>query len=261
MNIHRFEGTTRPLTITSSRRRFVGSLVASFSLVALPVPRARAKKHNKQTRKRRDAPAFTAVTRTVRQPRTQTFSNPDPITIPSVGQASPYPSLIDVAGFTNGRILDINLTLHGFSHDFPSDVDILLAAAHVPGQNALVLSDVGGITGVTDLTLTLDDQAPTELPPGLASGIFRPTNLQGTFVDEFPAPAPTPRGGAQLSAFKDSNPNGSWQLFVVDGISGDGGSIAGGWSLEITAEVDVQVEEQISVPGTKHKKHKKRGRR
>src|SRR5215218_4011892 len=246
MNIHHFEGTTRPLTITSSRRRFVGSLVASFSLVALTVPRARAKKHNKQTRKRRDAPAFTAVTRTVRQPRTQTFSNPDPITIPSVGRASPYPSNIDVAGFTNGRILDVNLTLHGFSHSFPRDIDILLAAAHLPGQNALVLSDVGdALNPASDLTLTLDDQAAEELRTPLASGTFRPTNLQDAFGDAFPAPAPTPRGSAQLSVFRDSNPDGSWQLFVVDGITGDGGSIAGGWSLEITAEVDVQVEEQV----------------
>ena len=34
------------------------------------------------------------------------------------------------------------------------------------------------------------------------------------------------------------NPNGVWELWVLDDTDDDTGKITGGWSLEITAEVD-----------------------
>jgi hypothetical protein len=178
---------------------------------------------------------------------TRTFSNTTPITIlpgpdgvEVATPAAPYPSLIAVAGFTNGRILDVNVTLHGVSHTYPADIDILLAAAHLPGLNAVVMSDAGVTTGVSDVTLTLDDQAAAALPSSgaLATGAFRPANHTASRTEEFPAPAPTPSGAVALSLFNGSDPNGTWQLFVVDDYGEDGGSIAKGWSLEIRAEVD-----------------------
>ncbi len=179
---------------------------------------------------------------------TRTFTNPTPITIlsdPSFGAefatpASPCPSVIAVAGFANGRILDVTLTLHGLSHTFPNDIDILLAAAHLPGLNAVVMSDAGEGKDVSDVTLTLDDQAAAALPSSgaLATGTFRPKNRTHVGTEEFPAPAPAPSGNVGLSVFTGSDPNGIWQLFVVDDVGIDGGRIANGWSLEITAEVD-----------------------
>ena len=90
----------------------------------------------------------------------------------------------------------------------------------------------------------------------LASGTFRPTNVVGS-SDNFPGQ--TPSGNSQLSLFNGGNPNGSWQLYVMDDHSGDTGQFAGGWSLQITAEVDVQVQEQVQVAKDKQqgKKHKK----
>ena len=61
-----------------------------------------------------------------------------------------------------------------------------------------------------------------------------------------------------LTAFDGANPNGTWQLWVMDNASQDVGAIGGGWSLEITAEVDVQVQEPAQGPandnGGKHNK-------
>src|SRR5207247_9492258 len=54
-----------------------------------------------------------------------TFSNPAPITIPSSGSASPYPSSINVTGLT-GTVLKVTATLRQFGHSFPDDVDVLL---------------------------------------------------------------------------------------------------------------------------------------
>jgi hypothetical protein len=79
---------------------------------------------------------------------TKSFSNGGAIAIPAedakngFGPADPYPSSIDVSGFKPGTITDLNLTLHGFSHTFPEDVDVLLVAPD--GRNAVVMGDVGG---------------------------------------------------------------------------------------------------------------------
>ncbi len=91
-----------------------------------------------------------------------TFTNATAITIsPSDGAVSPYPSEIVVSGLS-GSIVDVNVTLHGFTHTYPDDVDILLVSPS--GQNLLVLSDVGGSTAVTGLNLALDDAAADPLP-------------------------------------------------------------------------------------------------
>jgi len=246
--------------------RLLGRLALGAPLALFGLNETAAKGKHK---KKKDTPKFTTVTKTVRQPLTQTFRNLDPITIPAGaptnkrGPATPYPSAIDVAGFVNGRILDVNLILHGLSHGFPQDVEVLLAAAHLPDQFAVVLSDVGNTASVSDLTLTLDDQAAAALtrPDPLVSGTYRPTNFEEFGqADVFPAPSPASlRGDPDLSVFNNSIPNGTWQLFVVDDGTDDVGSIAGGWSLEITAEVDVEVQEQIPVQiRQKHKKTRKK---
>jgi hypothetical protein len=193
--------------------------------------------------------------RTVTQ--TQAFSNSTSIQIPGTGTsgpANPYPSTIVVnfAGLSAPKITDVNLTLNGFSHTLPRNVDVLLVQQ---GRNALVFSDVGGGTpGVSNVTFTLDDEATSSLDPLIAvtSGRFRPTDSDDPDPtgDNFPPPAPTPSGNTALSVFDGANPNGTWQLFVVDDNTGDVGQFAGGWSLEITAQGVV-----------KKKKHKRGGRK
>lgn len=168
---------------------------------------------------------------------TKTFSNPSAITIDdSTGLATPYPSTVAAGGMRRGKILDANITLRGYTHGFSDDVDVRLVGPG--GQNATIMSDVGGGSDVSNITLTLDDEAVDSLPDGgpLVSGTFKPTNLEGV-VDDFPAPAPTPSGAVALSTFDGTNPNGTWSLYVFDDASSDAGNFAGGWSITIRAKV------------------------
>jgi hypothetical protein len=195
----------------------------------------------------RTASAASSAAPSARQVVTRVFSNSTLNLIPGTGTSGPaanYPWPIAVSGFTNGVILDLNVTLDafnvaldGFNHNFPDDVDILLAATHIPGRNAIIMSDVGGDANALGIELTLDDVAAAELPNDgpLGFGTFRPTNF--VTGDTFDAPAPAPTGTSALSTFNGQNPNGTWQLFVMDDAGGDTGAIFG-LKLEITAEVD-----------------------
>jgi hypothetical protein len=217
---------TRTLTRTLSRRVTLGGLAMGGMLALSPALDPRTGLARKGKRKKRK---FKTVTRT--------FTNSAPIIIPEDDPTTPYPSLIEVSGFTDGKILDVNITLHRITHNDPADMDVLLAADHLPGLNALVMREIGdGNEEAVDLTLTLDDQAAQPIPkePGaLTSGTFRPTNA-GAQEATLPPPAPPFSGRSDLAVFNNADPNGTWQLFVVDG--GDSGVIAG-WSLQITAKV------------------------
>ncbi|HXH80078.1 proprotein convertase P-domain-containing protein [Nocardioides sp.] len=141
----------------------------------------------------------------------------------------PYPSQVSVSGI--GPVTDLNVTLDNITSTYPDDMDLLLVGPG--GQQSTLMSDAGGSTTVTDLDLTLDDEAATDLPGAgpLVAGTFRPTNIANG-ADSYPAPAPAPSGATALSAFDGTDPNGTWQLFAADTVSGDFARI-GGWSLDI----------------------------
>ncbi len=187
------------------------------------------------------------VTQVVNCPTTvssNTFTNPCGITIPTVGTnfSTPYPSRIFVSGF-GGPISKVTLTLTSLSHTDVPDVDILLIGPQ--GQKFVPMSDVGSSADVSNITLTLDDAAASSLPIGsaLSAGTFKPTNSNAPsgVNDTFPNTPPgtvnyaAPDGSATFaSVYNGTVPNGTWSLFVLDDIAGDGGSIAS-WSLTITA--------------------------
>jgi subtilisin-like proprotein convertase family protein len=179
-----------------------------------------------------------------------TFSNNLPITMPAgapvvrEGNADPYPSALSVSGVT-GTVTKVTATLHGFEHTYPQDVDILLAGPQ--GQATILMSDAGDTTGaVRDrVDLTFDDSAPPlpcqDYQVTLPGGTYAPTNDPITApldcfqpADVFPAPAPAGPYGAALSVFNGIDPNGTWNLYVVDDEGNDYGSIGGGWSLDFT---------------------------
>ena len=166
---------------------------------------------------------------------TRTFTNNGQIAIPGQGEATPYPVSLTIGGFKRAKIRDVNLTLNGLGHDFPDDIDILLVAPN--GRNALVLSDVGGGLDISNITLTLDDEALAGLPldTRISSGSFKPAN-DGA-IESLPAPAPLSSGAIALATFDGGNPNGEWKLFIRDDDAGNNGEVSGGWSLEIRAKV------------------------
>jgi hypothetical protein len=158
----------------------------------------------------------------------------------------PSPSSIQVSmPETATRVRKVTVTLKGLRHPAPDDVDLLLVGPQ--GQNAIIMSDVGGDSLAEGLTITLDDGAASGLPDAgpLASGTYRPTNSGGD-ADQFPQPVPAPLGGARLSVFNGTDPNGTWSLYAVDDNGEVEGSLGGGWSLHITTDCErpMQVEYQ-----------------
>ena len=166
------------------------------------------------------------------------FSNHSPIQIVDNGPANPYPSHINVQDLP-GNITDVSVNFYGYSHTFPDDVDVLLVGPK--GQKALLMSDVGGSSDVNGINLTLNDQAIESLSD--ASQIFpsnyKPTQgpTSGSMVPaNFPAPAPAGPYAKNLSAFDGTDPNGTWDLYVLDDSGIDIGKFADGWSLGITTD-------------------------
>ena len=96
-------------------------------------------------------------------------------------------------------------------------------------QKVVLLSHVGGNSGVANAALTFDDSAASVLAAGeqIASGTYKPSP-NGTVA--WPTNTPAGPYGAALSAFNGTVANGTWSLYVYDGSGGDAGSIIGGWS-------------------------------
>jgi subtilisin-like proprotein convertase family protein len=173
------------------------------------------------------------------------------ISIPDSGAANPYPSEINVQGLS-GTITDVNVTLNGFSHDFPDDVAVQVVSPEPTGKSVLLMSDVGGplpsgSASVSNINLTLDDEAATSLSDStqLTTGTYKPT--EGTTPTVLPSgweDNPVPNSwppdapdltvsGSQLSSFDGKDPNGIWKLYVIDDTRFAQGAFAGGWSLEL----------------------------
>ncbi|WP_440223631.1 beta strand repeat-containing protein [Dokdonella sp. MW10] len=200
-----------------------------------------------------DAVAGTSATTSLPTPHTPrggaptSYTNSTAITItdcpnpcPTSGQAaSLYPSPITVSGET-GVVQNVRVTINGFSHAFPADTDFLLVSPS--GRKSVIMSDFGaGSPGVSNINMTLDDYADRPVPSTVTgntgvpfvTGSYRPAN-SGT-TDLFPAPAPAAPYTYTLSAFNGDNPNGTWNLYIIDDANLDGGSISGGWTLTFDA--------------------------
>ena len=138
------------------------------------------------------------------------------------GLRGPAPSLTSTSPCT---------VLH---HSFSDDLDMMLVGPD--GQRALIMSDAGGDADVTSLELVIDDESDRAMPDqnAFTTGSYRPGNFDAG-DDPFPGPAPSSAGiGTSLSVFDGTDPNGAWQLFVVDDASVDDGHLEGGWTLHIT---------------------------
>lgn len=145
------------------------------------------------------------------------------ISIPNSGTATPYPATLSVSGLpVNATVTSV--VIQGLTHTFPADIDVVLQSP--TGVNVILFSDVGGGTDVSNLTFTLSDGAAAGLPATLVAGTFRPTN-SGT-PDNFPAPGPgsLTQANPTLSSFI-GDPNGTWNLYVVDDVGGDLGTLTG----------------------------------
>lgn len=154
------------------------------------------------------------------------------VTIPLIGTASIYPMQITVSGAPT-IISSVEVVLNGFKHDRPDDVDILLVPPN-PAPAIMLMSDAGGSTAVQNLTLTFSQSGGLLPDEGqLFTGTFAAANF-GDPETSFPAGNPTPPGGpysTDLSLLNSINPNGVWNLYIVDDTNQRSGFVSGSWCL------------------------------
>jgi len=132
----------------------------------------------------------------------------------------------------NGTITNLNLTVSRLSHEFTTDLHMLLVGPS--GTSVVFLSHAGGGNLISNVTFTVSDSAAFPFDPSFPiwSEIFRPTAYSPSI--SFPAPAPAgPYSTSAFSNYFGLSPNGPWSLFVFDDQAPDQGSIGGGWSLMI----------------------------
>jgi hypothetical protein len=182
----------------------------------------------------RDGASAPAIAQTSLTPDFVSFSNTSPIAIsgsfgtPPVS-ASPYPSIINVAG-VSGPIDKLRVRLNGVSmSSFEEDIDILLVGP--AGQQSLIMSDVSTTCVISNQDLTFDDAADLNLESfNCVTGTYKPKD--NAPADTFGAPAPAGPYSASLANFNGTNPNGTWSLYMVsDSVFLMGQSIGGGWTL------------------------------
>jgi uncharacterized repeat protein (TIGR01451 family)/uncharacterized delta-60 repeat protein len=154
------------------------------------------------------------------------------VVLADAGPAFTYPSVLHVSGL--GSVIgSVAVTLHGLSHSFPADLDILLVGPQ--GQSVVLMSDVGSGFDINGVTLRFEDAAADFLPAvaQVVSGSYKPSNIGGG--DFFNPPAPGGPHGALLSVFQGTDPNGDWLLYIMDDQGSDTGVLSSGWQLNITA--------------------------
>src|SRR5207237_10266764 len=89
-----------------------------------------------------------------------TFSNHATITIPDVGNASPYPSIINVNS-QGSRISKVTVNLRALRNGRADDLDVYLIAPN--GVGTVLMSDAGG-TGLNDQTFfTFEQRACSDI--------------------------------------------------------------------------------------------------
>lgn len=178
------------------------------------------------------------------------FSNPSAITPadrPSNGAGTNpglpalYPSGITVSGL-NGTVSKVVVSFM-VSSTFPDDLDVLLVGP--TGARSLVVSDGGGSGDLVGVGFNFDQAQVQAFPDGTTTpvpgGAYRPADYAGLTMpepggaDNFPAPGPGLLNyAADFTVFNGTNPNGVWNLYVVDDQNVDTSALNGGWVIDIT---------------------------
>ena len=160
---------------------------------------------------------------------TKTFANTSAVTIPTLGNATPYPSTITTSGFV-GPVKDVNVTLNNLQHPSAWDLSVLLVGP--TGQRTILMSSTGSATGqpAPNETFTFDDEAATSLTmapcnsDAVAPGSYKPTRATcgDANAEAFGPPAPAGPYPVSLSVFDGKAANGTWKLFIRDEDTSDG---------------------------------------
>jgi subtilisin-like proprotein convertase family protein len=144
----------------------------------------------------------------------------------TIGSATPYPSNVVVSGLT-GKLSGVSVRLHGLTHTYPADIDMLLVGPN--GDMCMLMSDVGGSAAVSNIDFAFTHNATLSVGAPLINGsTYKPTDLEPG--DPMPAPAPVGPYGTSLSVFNGKDPNGYWSLYIADDAASDVGTLTS-WTL------------------------------
>jgi subtilisin-like proprotein convertase family protein len=157
-------------------------------------------------------------------------TNSASITIVDEDQASVYPSTINLTGLT-GTIRKVTATLRSLSHDYVSDMDVVLVSP--TGQKVVLMGAAGVDNAPSGITLTFDDNAATVITDTIGTGTYKPSGG----VISMPGAGPAAPYATELAAFNGQSPNGAWKLYIADAATGDSGTLSQGWSLRIETEL------------------------
>lgn len=151
------------------------------------------------------------------------------------GPSSAYPAgIVQIGVPVDLDQYKVRIDLLGVTHSDPRDLDVLVVGPR--GQEVLLMSDAAGSgPGMTNVNLSFDDDAAAGILQftNPTAGVFRPTDFE---PDAMPAPAPAGPYATSLSAFRGTNPLGSWALYVADDAAGDVGSLSG-WCLNFAPSI------------------------
>lgn len=171
---------------------------------------------------------------------TKVVKNTTAITIPDSGSANPFPSTINVSG-VGTELTGLKVVIRNTTHGCAKDLDVLLVGP--TGTKTTLFSDNGHaalLPSCSDLnknSITIDDACADfgNAVPGGNDICVRPSDNDslGHQGDSWPGVG-SDFPALNLSTFFGSNPNGAWQLYVVDDSGDDSGSFAGGWELQVT---------------------------
>lgn len=191
-----------------------------------------------------------------------TITTPDPSCPNMPGPSNVYPSNITVSGVV-GLTADVNVVLHGVTHPFEGDLEVLLVGPGGTAARSLVLLSDAGTGGLNTATLTIDDGAAAQVPQNTAWGggmgtatSTKPTDYKELGADDtYPsAPSPVNHPGPHASStlasiYNGQSPNGTWSLYVLDdscSAPDPASTIGGGWSLDITASAGAATSTAVS---------------
>lgn len=159
----------------------------------------------------------------------------------NVGRANHYPSEITVAGLPP-ELTKVTVTFPSFLSASPDDIDMLLISPEA--EMVMLMSDACGNLskgGMQSDIITFDDDATTVLPddgpcPTKTVATVKPVNYVGDAEpDDFGVGggvfAPF---GTALADFIGEDPNGRWELYVLDDNIEVSGFELHGWFLTLT---------------------------
>ena len=179
------------------------------------------------------------------------------IPIPLLGTSGPssaYPSTLTVVNRAGqGKGSWINVVLHHVTHPCPEELAVLLV--HNDVDAFLLMSNAGGCRPLRHTNIRFSHVATSSIPdeqpaaPAYGGTVFTLGANYGT-VPDFPAPAPPGPYTLGLPP-DDTDPGGTWRLYVLDTTAGNRGVIAAGWSLQYNTEPAYPgVTTHIDVPGS-----------